>query len=215
MYYTVYKITNIVNDKIYIGMHKTSNLEDNYMGSGINIKRAILKYGIENFKKEYINIFDNEIDMINMETTLVNDDFIKNENTYNILNGGSGGWNYVNTILISKEERQKMGKELGEKYGCWNDKEKRYKVWKSVSIEKRQEIGKKLGDNFGGINKLSDFEIKERLEKIKDINLMKYGWVKKVSDRLEITHAQVKRFIDKHYKGEYYRRNVGVDPTVF
>ena len=40
-HYLIYKITNLVNDKFYIGKHITDNIEDNYFGSGINVKRAI------------------------------------------------------------------------------------------------------------------------------------------------------------------------------
>lgn len=42
--YTVYKILNVLNCKIYIGVHETYNINDKYMGSGYALKRAQKKY---------------------------------------------------------------------------------------------------------------------------------------------------------------------------
>lgn len=54
MHYLIYKITNLVNGKIYIGKHKTENIDDGYMGSGKLIKRAIKKYRSRKFPERYL-----------------------------------------------------------------------------------------------------------------------------------------------------------------
>jgi hypothetical protein len=40
--YTVYQTTNLINNKIYVGIHKTKNINYDYMGSGKLLKSAIL-----------------------------------------------------------------------------------------------------------------------------------------------------------------------------
>lgn len=56
MIFYIYKITNMINNKTYIGRSNHSSLkrDKNYYGSGPYIKRAIMKYGKENFRKDII-----------------------------------------------------------------------------------------------------------------------------------------------------------------
>jgi len=89
--YTVYKTTNTINNKIYIGVHKTTNSNDSYLGSGNLIKKAILKYGKESFTKSILFEYDNSEDAYLKESQIVNNSFIKQTNTYNISMGGLGG----------------------------------------------------------------------------------------------------------------------------
>jgi len=66
------------------------------MGSGKYLKRAIKKHGLENFEKQILFVFDNPSDMYIKETEIVNEDFITNENTYNLKIGGQGGFDHLN-----------------------------------------------------------------------------------------------------------------------
>ena len=66
------------------------------MGSGKILKNAVEKYGIDNFVKEYIAIFDNASDMFNMESQIVNEQFVLDSKTYNLKTGGFGGFDYIN-----------------------------------------------------------------------------------------------------------------------
>ena len=107
-YYIIYKTTNIVNGKFYIGKHETENLNDNYFGSGKLLKEAIKKYGETNFKKEILFIFDNAIHMNQKENELVNINFVEKPDNYNIAIGGDGGFHHINN---TNDNRQKYRKK--------------------------------------------------------------------------------------------------------
>lgn len=96
MYYIIYKTINTINGKVYIGKHKTKDLNDKYLGSGKLLHHAIKKYGIENFTKEIIHICDTEQDMNSKEREIVTEEFCLREDTYNLCVGGHGGFSYIN-----------------------------------------------------------------------------------------------------------------------
>lgn len=61
MYGIIYKTTNLVNGKIYIGQHRCDTDEfDGYLGSGSEILKAIDEFGKENFKRETLKICNNQ-----------------------------------------------------------------------------------------------------------------------------------------------------------
>ena len=136
-FYLIYKTTNLLNNKIYIGSHRTDNIEDDYLGSGTLLKQAIKKYGKENFIKEILYVFDNADEMVQMERKLVNEEFINQRNTYNMEIGGSGG------KIWTKELRAKMS---DSKKGStpWN----KGKKTGPLSEEQKQ----KLSEIFSGEN---------------------------------------------------------------
>lgn len=92
----VYKTTNLVNGKIYIGKHQTYDISDGYLGSGILIQRAIEKYGEENFKREILFECSSVEEMNAKEAELVNEEFLKRDDVYNLKQGGDGGFDFIN-----------------------------------------------------------------------------------------------------------------------
>lgn len=111
MYYTVYKITNTISGRYYIGKHQTKNLNDGYMGSGKILLQAYKKYGKEKFTKEILHIFNTEEEMNSKEKELV----IISEDSYNICPGGNGGFGYINGNNIGKFRGKNHSEETKQK----------------------------------------------------------------------------------------------------
>ena len=96
MFYVLYEIRNNLNGKIYVGVHKTRDINDGYMGSGKVICAAIAKYGIENFTKRILEQFETSAAMFAREKEFVTDEFLLREDVYNLRRGGTGGFDYIN-----------------------------------------------------------------------------------------------------------------------
>lgn len=104
--YIVYKTTNKINNKIYIGVHKTKDADkfDGYIGCGIYINQpytykypktkfqwAVVKYGTENFIRETLEVFNTSEEAYLLESKLVNEEFLERDDVYNMVLGGESG----------------------------------------------------------------------------------------------------------------------------
>ena len=105
MFYTVYRTTNLVNGKYYFGVHKTTNPDDDYLGSGNYIRRAIAKYGPERFKKEVLFIFDetNAASAFAKEDELIQCYRGRDPLCMNMRKGGEGGFDWINRTGINNK----------------------------------------------------------------------------------------------------------------
>lgn len=155
-HYLIYQVRNKLNGIIYIGQHQTENVDDGYMGSGLRIRRAIEKYGLENFEKTILFECSSKEEMNKKEAEIVNEDFIARDDVYNIKLGGEGGWDEVNKNPLNvganhyfknktREEISKHQSDNLKKY--WNSltEEQRQKV-----IEQKKIILRSVADNFKG-----------------------------------------------------------------
>ena len=88
MFHFVYKTTNLINNKYYIGVHSTDNIDDGYFGSGRALARAIKKYGTENFKREIIALFDERSLALIYEASIITPTIVEDINSYNLTLGG-------------------------------------------------------------------------------------------------------------------------------
>jgi len=103
----IYKTTNLINGKIYIGQSVQCSKESKtYLGSGIYFTAALKKYKRKNFKKEIIEEYDYYDQKLLDEREIF---WIKEFNArdkeigYNLDDGGKGHHPYLNK---TKEEQQ-------------------------------------------------------------------------------------------------------------
>jgi len=99
----VYRTTNLINQKFYIGYHKTLDPYDDYLGSGKYLKQSIAKYGHKNFKKEVLFIFNTSAEAFAKEKELVAE-HLGQKLCMNIAPGGGGGFEYININGLSYQE---------------------------------------------------------------------------------------------------------------
>lgn len=142
-----YRVDNLVNGKYYIGKRSCfGNPEDDpYLGSGKNIRRAIKRYGPENFKKTILAEFDTEEDAYLCEAELVTKDVLLDPMCYNICLGGIGGQR--GTVYLNRNgEMTRVMPELVDKYLAdgwqlgWSDSMREAHMHRVVSEETRKKI---------------------------------------------------------------------------
>jgi group I intron endonuclease len=103
----IYKTTNLINSKIYIGKDVTNRMH--YLGSGLALKSAIKKYGVDSFKKVILedNITDKRV-LADREKYWIS--YYKSNNPivgYNLTKGGDGGDICQGRITINKNNIEK------------------------------------------------------------------------------------------------------------
>ena len=136
----IYKTTNLINGKSYVGQQSTN--DEMYLGSGKILKRAIVKYGVENFKKEIIEECSTREELNKREVY-----WIKKLNPeYNLHEGGYGGYN---EFAVSANKKKK-GKN-------WEE------IYSTEGLEKMQKVRNNL-PNVGEKHQFQNLSKHRRLE---------------------------------------------------
>lgn len=135
-YHFIYKTTNLLSGKYYIGMHSTDNLDDGYMGSGRRLRYSLNKYGKENHKREILEFCPSREELLSREEEIVNLNEIAKEECMNLKVGGDSDSRYG--TFMSDEHKKKISlANSGEKNGMYG---KRFKM----SDDRKKKISEAL-----------------------------------------------------------------------
>lgn len=181
MIYYLYETKNLINGKIYVGVHQTEDIDDGYMGSGKALTEAIEKHGSENFKKTILEFFEDRQSMFSKEKEIVNEEFLKREDVYNIIAGGHGGFHWINESGIKKfsgkhteETKQKIREKMTGK--------KNPKI-SEIMLQRGPDFWKKVSE---GVSKSLKGKKKSAEHKAKIAEAVR----KKIADNPEIVQKQ-------------------------
>ncbi len=171
-YHFIYKTTNILNDKFYIGMHSTNNLDDGYIGSGKKLWYSINKYGKENHRCEILEFCFDRKALSGKEAEIVDDGLLQDPMCMNLTLGGGHGWDYINNT-IDPEEMRRRGNIGNKKIKILKESDPDFlKKWieqksNNGKIVKEKQIGifspSIIGTSFLG--KIHSEESKEKMRK--------------------------------------------------
>lgn len=207
MYGYIYLTTNLINNKKYIGRKISSKfLENKYLGSGIGLKRAVKKYGKENFSVKLIEECDDYDSLVEREIYWIKYyDAVKSDEFYNESHGGykegfvPGENNIAKTQrareINSKahkgksmpiEIREKISKTLKGHPGYWKGKKgtfspetlKRMSILKTIfNKTKGKEIYKKISESAKGNKMMNKNNVYKRVHPHEFDKYLNDGWV--------------------------------------
>lgn len=193
----IYMTTNLVNGKRYIGRKTSDVFVEDYFGSGCHLKRALNKYGRENFKVELIEALDTKEESIEREQYWIKYyNAVENDNFYNHSPGGPNeGWDFGENNIAKTEYCRKLNSK--------KHKNKKY------SKETEQKKNKTQLEKYGVKRAIQLDEFKE---KRKQTSLERYG-VENYSQTEEFKEAQSKRTRDYNLNKKDYslvsKKNTG------
>ena len=107
----VYRTQNKINGRFYYGVH--NNSKPYYLGSGTYLKKAIKKYGRDNFRMHIVKGGLSKDEAYALEELIVTQDFVDRSDCYN---AKLGGWNKSGHLgkVVSSEHKAKISKALKE-----------------------------------------------------------------------------------------------------
>lgn len=162
-YHYIYKITCIVTNRFYIGLHSTDDLDDRYFGSGKRLWNSIKSHGKENHIKEILEFLPDRISLKIREKEIVNKKLLGEELCMNLQEGGEGG--FINEDHMRKAQAKGRESMINR---IKNDPEYR-KIFQNIGSKNFKEAhaaGKfKYGTSFLG--KKHKDSTKELMSKIK------------------------------------------------
>lgn len=172
----IYLITNNINNKQYIGQHRTNHINDGYMGSGVALHRAYKKYGLENFTKEILfYTVSKSVDNLLCILNALEKFYIRKYNTfkdgYNMTEGGDGKIGCI-----------PWNKGLHGKQTPWN---------KGIQLNYSSFKGKHHSDSAR--QKMSEAK-KGKPTWDKGLKLPKYKWITEDGSIKEMDKVNVKRW---------------------
>lgn len=112
----IYKTTNLINNKIYIGKRQKPKFDANYIGSGKKLKSAIKHYGKEYFKCEVLEWCET-VEKLNVQEIFWIRQFNSQDELigYNISNGGEGGDIFHTLPTETQLKRREQQRQNGHK----------------------------------------------------------------------------------------------------
>ncbi|MCP4521027.1 MAG: hypothetical protein GY827_04965 [Cytophagales bacterium] len=146
-YHFIYKTTNLLTGRYYIGMHSTNDLEDGYLGSGKRLRYSIRKYGSENHQREILEFCNSRKELKLRESEIVTLNEIAKEDCINLKVGGEGGFSTHEEMLRISSLG---GHATKKRYDTDEEFRLKMQTIKSSTLKRMHKEGKIRYDTFTG-----------------------------------------------------------------